>query len=370
LALAGNALDLAEKHAKKLALVAPDDPIVTLIFGYSALRRQDFDQADQRADRLLTALPNDPSAKLLKARILLARGKPDEALRLLEDQLKARPDDFLSLRAMAAMRTRNGQWSEAATAALRIAQLRPDDVQYAVRAIEAAFRAKEFARATAMSEPLLRPDTSPEKISAVLEVWADRWKTPQAVNHIRDFSRRASPNQVMAYATYFNEAGAPEDTAALLEDSPRRPVTAANASVNALIAVAMALRGQLPEAKKVLDAILQIEPDHVYALRGRVNLLIRAGMPRAAVNDAQRLVTITPSSVRDRLLLARAYAAVGDRRQLDRTLWNAFHDIPANHDLYEALRSHVQRTSGAESVHSVNREFQQQLDTQFAREFF
>jgi predicted Zn-dependent protease len=132
----------------------------------------------------------------------------------------------------------------------------------------------------------------------------------------------------------------------------------------------MAARRQTGAAKKVLDAVLGVEPDHVYALRGRVNLLITVGVPRAAVNDAQRLVTINPSSVRDRLLLVRAYAAAGDRRQVDRTLWSAFHDIPASQDLYEALRSHLQRTAGSEAVNSVDREFQQQQDTKFTREFF
>ena len=89
----------------------------------------------------------------------------------------------------------------------------------------------------------------------------------------------------------------------------------------------------------------------------------------AAVSDAQRLVSVLPKSPRDRLLLARAYAAAGDRRQLDRTLWDAFHTIPANRDLYEALRAHVAKFGGADAVSNVDAEYRQQQDTELVKEF-
>ena len=94
------------------------------------------------------------------------------------------------------------------------------------------------------------------------------------------------------------------------------------------------------------------------------------GAARAAITDAQRLVSVSPRSARERLLLARAFAAAGDQRQVDRTLWDAFHEIPANFLLYEALRAHVVKSGGAEAAARVDAEFRQQQDVELARDFF
>jgi predicted Zn-dependent protease len=140
-------------------------------------------------------------------------------------------------------------------------------------------------------------------------------------------------------------------------------------SANAVIADYLALTGRASEAKQLFDSILKMEPDHVTALRGRINLEIRTGQAKAAIIDAQRLVSVAPQSARDRILLANAYAAAGDGRQLDRTLWNAFHEIPANFELYEALRAHVSSTQGPEAQQRVEAEFQQQRDVSLSRTF-
>jgi Flp pilus assembly protein TadD len=370
LALLSGELTIAERHAKELSLLAPNDPAVWLAFGYVALKRQNFELAERYADQLIATLPLDPAAKLLKARVLVARRVPEEAARLLEAQLLAKPEDLSSLKALIALRTRYAEWSKVSSAAARLAEMRPKDLEYALLAIEAAFRAGQVERGKGLSLGLLLPDASSEQVSEVLQVWLDRWKAPEAVSEARRLSHQASAEQLLAYATFFNDAGSPLDTASLLGTNLRLPITTANSSINALVAASIGLRGRSTESIRVLDEILKKEADHVYALRALVNLNITAGMPRSAVTAAQRLVTISRSSVRDRLLLARAYGAMGNRRQVDRTLWDAFHDIPANRDIYEILRAHVQRYAGADGVTSVDAEFEQQQDTQLVREFF
>ncbi len=119
----------------------------------------------------------------------------------------------------------------------------------------------------------------------------------------------------------------------------------------------------------MFDQILALEPDHVYALRGRISLDLRRGAAKAAIADAQRLVSVQPQSARDRLLLARVFEVTGDRRQYERTLWDAFHEIPANRELFEALRTYVQKTGGPEAARSVEAEFDQQRDMRLIREF-
>ena len=369
LALLSGNIDVAEDHAQKLDLLAPGHPAVKLSYGYVALRRADLDQADKQVDQLLAQFPREPSANLLKARILLARGKNDEAVKLLETQTTGVPTDTGSWKALMALHERNRYWPVVTLSATRLASLNPKDTQVALTAIDAAFRGNDLEAALRGSEPFLSPDAPPDQVESVLAIWAERWKTPQALARVRELVRSAGPQQALAYATYFNSVGQPDDAAALLGGEPRLPVAQMNLSSNAVMAESLALKGELSQAKTLFDQVLAIEPDHVYALRGRVNLEIRTGAARAAITDAQRLVSVVPRSARDRLLLARAYSAAGDQRQVDRTLWDAFHEIPANLRLYEALRAHVGRSGGPDAEARVDAEFQQQQDTDLSREF-
>lgn len=369
LALLSGNVDMAEDHARKLELLAPDHPAVKLAYAYVALRRQDLDEADRQSDRLLEIYPYDPSAKLLKARILLTRGKKEEAVALLEGQVKAKPDDIGSLKALVAIQQRNADWPAVVKAASRVLAVNPKDREAGLAGVDAAFRANDIRAAQSASEPFLTPQSSPDDVDAVLRIWATRWKSPNALAEARRLAASATPDQQLAYATYFNAAGSPKDAAALVGSAPRLPVNRGNMSANAVIADYLALTGRASQAKQLFDSILKMEPDHVTALRGRINLEIRTGQAKAAIIDAQRLVSVAPQSARDRILLANAYAAAGDGRQLDRTLWNAFHEIPANFELYEALRAHVSRTQGPEAQQRVEAEFQQQRDVSLSRTF-
>jgi predicted Zn-dependent protease len=371
LALTSGDVDAAEDHAEKLALLEPDHPVIKLARAYAALKHSNFDEADRQIDPLLQAFPRDPSANLLKARVLLGRGKRDEAVRVLEAQTNGKPDDVGSWKALMALHERNRNWPGVQLAASRVASLKPEETKPALAAIDAAFRRNDTAAALRGSDRFLRPDAPADAVGDVLTIWAERWKTPAAVTEARKRSKTAGPQHTLAYATYFNMAGSPDDAAALLGGGrPQLPLTPANMSTNSLIAETLTLRGQFREAKQLFDAVLAKEPDHVHALRGRINLEIRMGATKAAITDAQRLVSISPRSARDRLLLARAYTAAGEKRQVDRTLWDAFHEIPADFLLYETLRAHVAKSRGAEAAASVDAEFQQQQDVELYRNFF
>lgn len=369
LALLGGNMDIAEQNARQLELLSPGHPAVRLAYGYVALRRTDLDKADEEADQLIENFPFDPSAKLLKARILMARGDAAKAVALLQDQVRSKPNDIGSLKALMTLLQHESDWRGVADVAARLGQLQPKDKTWAVTAVDAAFRANDIVSARRESEPLLTPAAAPDAVADVLDVWAKRWKTPEAIAEIRRVASRATPQQRLAFATYFNEVGSPEDAQALAGGGPQLPINATNMSANAIIADAIGQMGQASEAKRLFDAILAREPDHVYALRGRIKLEIRTGRAKAAISDAQRLISVLPGSAPDRLLLARAYAAAGDARQLDRTLWDAFHEIPGNLELYEVLRAHVRKTQGEDAVKSVDDEYRQQRDVNLAREF-
>jgi predicted Zn-dependent protease len=369
LALAGGNLQAAEEHAKKLELLAPGHPSARMTNGYLYLRRQEYDLADEQADALLEDFPFEPNVKLLKARILLGRGEAEQAIKLLQDQVKTQPDDRESWEALKMLHERQNDWRAVALVASRLHEMEPKDVEAATGLVDALLRSNDFIGAKQVSERLLAPDAPASLVDAVLRLWANRYKSPEAVAEARRLASSAGTHQTLAYATYFNDVGRPDDAAALVGGAPRLPLNLANLSVNSVIATSLALKGQRSQAKRLFDAILEREPDHVNALRGRINLEITIGNAKAAIVDAQRLVSVLPRSARDRLLLARAYAAAGDSRQVDRTLWNAFHEIEADFEAYEALRAHVARTEGADAARQIDEEFQRQRDVALAREF-
>ncbi len=92
LALLSGNIDVAEDHAQKLELLAPDHP-----GGEAQLRlrrvaaRRLRPRRTSRSDQLLAEFPREPSANLLKARMLLGRGKNEEAIKLLETQTQGMP---------------------------------------------------------------------------------------------------------------------------------------------------------------------------------------------------------------------------------------------------------------------------------------
>ena len=101
------------------------------------------------------------------------------------------------------------------------------------------------------------------------------------------------------------------------------------------------------------------------ALRGRSELALRTGNPAAAVLDAQKLVTVLPNSADDRLLLARAFAAAGNKAWMERTLWSAFQDIPGDEHILAALQS--TRKGDRDATDELNAEFARQRDNQLNR---
>jgi predicted Zn-dependent protease len=369
LSLYAGDLDSAQAYGRDLEVLQPSDPAVFLVKGYLDLRRGELGSAEANADRLIAMLPLDAGGKLLKARVLAARGQRAEAIALLEHQAAAKPDDVASLKALLLLLEREDDWPKLAAAAVRLARLQPGDHGAALTAIEAAFRANQIQLATNLSLVLLGPDAPPKLVDSVLQLWARFWRVEEALAQADRLAGSAPPRQRLAYAAFYNSMGRPAKAAELAGGGAVLPVTIANSASNAIFARALAISGHAEAARKLFDAVLLKEPDHVYALRGRAELEISNRQARSAVRDAQRLLTIEPASAEDRLVLARAYESGGDERGAIGALWDAFHDIPANEQIYEALRSRVARSSGIDAAKHVDVEFNRQRDVQLAREF-
>jgi tetratricopeptide (TPR) repeat protein len=358
LALRSGDIGMAQAHAQELEILNPGDPWVKLVKGWAAFSESRFDEALSVSDELLAASPFDPSATVLKARALTGLNREDEALDLLTKQVKSQPADTGSLMLLAKIYQRRTDWPKVAEITRQIAQLSPQDQQNMLIMVEAALRSGNVALARETSFKLLQPQADATLVSSVLDRWADYWPSPQRVEDARRLANSVGARQRLLYAAFLSRVGSPGDAVRLVGTAATLPVNAGNADANAIVGDALMRGGKLAEAKPRLDAVIAFDPGNSIALRARAELEIRIRQTDAAVEDAQKLVTVLPTSARDRLLLARAYSAAGNRPWTERTLWAAFQDIPGDDNIYSALRS--TRSGNAEAMNQLEAEFERQ----------
>jgi hypothetical protein len=91
-------------------------------------------------------------------------------------------------------------------------------------------------------------------------------------------------------------------------------------------------------------------------------------MAKQAVIDAQRLVSVTPTVGEDRLLLAQAFLAAGSPRDVRRTLWQAFQDLPDDERVAAALRTTLLSSGDLDSARRVNEEYAAQRLARLTKE--
>jgi predicted Zn-dependent protease len=193
-------------------------------------------------------------------------------------------------------------------------------------------------------------------MEATLQTWARYAPKGIVLPDALRLANELSGDRRVAFANYFNQVGKPAVAAALLGRS-QLPVKPANARWNAVFAQSLALQGRLPEAKQLFDQVLSDEPDQIDALRGRSALEARSGMTKQAIVDAQRLISVTPQTGEDRLLLAQAYLAAGNRNDVRRTLWDAFQDLPGDERVVAALRNVLASSGDVDGAKRVLDEF-------------
>jgi tetratricopeptide (TPR) repeat protein len=356
MALLSGDVETASEHADSLALVSPDNPVVTIVRGYAALKSGELDKAEKQADLVLASSPNESFSTILKSRVFIAQGRFDDAIALLEDQHRAVPKDRSAIKGLTELYRARGDWRDVARIQSDAHRLDPKDSKTTLTAVEAFLRSGNLAGARSMSAQLLSPAGDPQLLDAALELWArfspGKAPLPDGVK----FANAVSGDRRVAFANYYNQIGQPATAAALLGSS-QLPVTHANARWNAVLAQSMALQGRTMDAMRLFNQVLDREPDQREALRGRSALEAQIGPTKQAILDAQRLVTISPNSGEDRVLLARAYLAAHNGDEVRRTLWDAFRDLPDDERVFYALRSVLVSTNDAEGQRRLTDEF-------------
>jgi len=367
LALTSGHVDMADEHARSLALLAPNNPAVTLVRSYKAFQSGDLDQADAQVGKLLADTPNDSNAKVLKAHILIARDRIDDAIALLENQHQTLPDDRSALRGLAALYRSRDDWRNLARVQLDLHKLAPNDTIASRSLVEDLLRAGDVADARRVSGPLVSPAADAKLVDAVLVSWATYAPRGRPMPDALALAQTSAGDRRVAFANYFNRIGKPAAAAALLGGA-QLPVNPANARWNAVFAQSMALQGRRADAKQLFDRVLEAEPDQLDALRGRSTLEARTGMTREAVVDAQRLVSANPDTGEDRLLLAQAFLAAGNKREVTRTLWQAFQDLPEDERVLRALKSVLVSAGDLDGARRLNDEFGDQRKAKLVKD--
>ena len=366
LALRSGDLTQAEARAQELEILSPGDPWVKLVKGWAAYAQLHFDEAVAISDAMLAATPNDTSATILKARSLISMRRENEAIDLLNKQIQAQPNDDGSISLLAKIYQRDDNWSKVAELTQRVKTLVPADRENALLLIQAAFRSGNVELGRKASFDLLQPTADPSIVDSVLDVWAACWPSALRILDARRLGAAAAGlSQRLAYAAFLSRNGSPTDAIRLVESFATLPVRAESAEANAVLAEALWRNGKAAAAKARFDLVIAFDPGNATALRGRSELELRTGNAATAVLDAQKLVTVLPTNGGDRLLLARAFAATGNKSWMERTLWSAFRDIPGDEHILAALQSTKRGDSSA--LADLNAEFARQRDNQLNR---
>lgn len=368
IALRGGQLEQAEKFAKELELVNPSDPAVPLTYGYVALRRGDLDEADKQAGVILATNSFDPSGRVLKSRVLLQRGQTDAAVQTLREQIQSQPSDQQSLRALLSLFEYRERWADAADTARQLLNWVPKDQDVRGRLIAAELRAGRGQGALPDLKIGLE-QANALQVRELLTPWLESGKAKVAVPTAVAAAEGADPTKAVAIANFLLRAGEAKLAADLTQGLAGSSVNPSTINANAIYATAIGLLGQVAPAQARLDQVIALDGANVFGLRGRALLRSRAGQHQGAIEDAQKFVAADRSSAEARLLLANTYVAAAQPEDAKRTLWDGFHDIPADRSIYQALQALVQRTDGPGAAQALTEEYNDQRNDAMIRSF-
>ena len=176
----------------------------------------------------------------------------------------------------------------------------------------------------------------------------------------------AGPQQRLTYAEFLRRVGNPADAIRLSSGEASLPVRAGNAEANAVLADALwrarTVSGR-PRAvsMRCLRSTLEMRPHFAVEPNSKSVL----GMRRPPWWMHKSSLRCCPTSTDARLLLARCYSAAGDKAWVDRTLWTAFQEIPADEKIYAALGA--TRKGDLDATRDLQEEFDRQRNAKVNR---
>lgn len=305
--------DELEKFADQLALIQPNDPLPQTARGNAALARGNLKAATKYADAVLATTPLNVEGLALKSTILRAQGKYSEAAQLLENAAQSLGNTPALLVAMnaayQAARDRTGYQKTL----VRLNAADPDNVDTLLRLTDLRYQdgARDEARALARQIAKLRPGDV-ATANALLTIWLDEGATALTPDEIMADSADASVEMKAAYAQYANETGHPDLALKIIDFINGTGFSPDKLDAQASYADALRLTGNIGGATKVVDRILDADPQQPRALLLRSRLLFARGDIAGAIADARQVATDDRGNPPARMLLAGYLAARGD----------------------------------------------------------
>ncbi len=274
----GGAIDILEAAR----ITNPDSlmPLVGLVSFY--LHEDDVNQAYEIAQRAIDLRPDDPRALLALGVTQMRREEYRQAIETLKEASLRSPDSALVYAALARAYTVAGVTRDALLAMRRAIRLAPDQVSYAIAAIELNLSLKQFDEAGELARQIIEDDPGNADAHRLLGV-------------------------ALSGSAKHSEAAAAFARATALE--PREELVIQQ--FRALV------RSGSGNPERVLTDWLATHADHWRVRLTLAGLLHRNGRLLAAIEHYTRILEAVPDNALVLNNLALAYDAIGDARALE-----------------------------------------------------
>ena len=317
LSIRGGELDRAKRYMDALLVLQPDDPAGLLAQGAIALRERRLPDALAASEHLVKDYPDISEGSLLRARTLFALGRPKEGVDLLEKWLTTHVGSDGAKGVLLLLLERyqaDGDVAGIRSASRRLHDLAPGDPRYALESARADMAEGHRDQADNIVEALLQAHAeSPAVARAVLAYWRDMLPPDQARARALALAASAKPATKVAIANSLVDVGLPTDALAVVVPLVGPKVTAATVDARAVQVRALAAIGDIGEARRRADKVLDFDGGVVPVLLVRAQLFLSARAYDAALADAQLAQSSDGGSEAAAAMIARIYATQGNR---------------------------------------------------------
>lgn len=305
----------AYSYADRVLAVDPERLSTLLVQGASAYALGRMEQAYQSLNRYVSAVPNDRVARKLLASVYMALGRADDAYAVVapiaEDPAAQQDAQLLNLVAVAALQRGDmdtgrrylqkslaaAPQSSAAAAQLGLTEISLGNINEGL---------EELRRAIALD-----PSEQDKRMMLALHlIKLGRWE--EATEQARAI-QKAKPDKPQGYtlegviqAAQGNEEAAKKMFARSLTLEPGNP----SASFNMVRYASM--KEDWKEVRRLLENVLQYNPDHERALLLLADLERQQNKPGSSLTLLQRAAEKYPESREPAILLGQAYLNRGD----------------------------------------------------------
>jgi tetratricopeptide (TPR) repeat protein len=291
---------------------------------------------------ILTEAANDPrGAANARTRIVAATyaaGRRDEARKALDDVLKAFPEHAEALLLQARFEVDAGQYDNALKLAIRAAGLKDNYIEamYLVGQLYARdgniFQASETYRKILAVNPFAR--RAKIELSRALYARGEVESSNELMGQVLDRASSDLTIQVGLIRALLERRDLTRAEGLLNEAArayPRSP------TVLGLYGSLYALKRDYPSSRRLYQAALAANPDHIDSASGLIGLDLQQGNRQAALGRAQGLAARDPKNPAYLQLLAQTYAATAQVDNAEETLRDVIELDPTRFEAYAML---------------------------------